>query len=187
MRATLSVCFFRASSTMRSTVELLRIRPTSPPILSTLRTFDHKITSNITSKTMPRAALIVATRFEIRDISAIPTNVHAHLYVSKRIQRFLALFENVVTNIYIYREIDSASILSRTLLAHQFIILWESHHPTWENYRTRKRIFPGIREPRLYPISSYIHKTLRREVSRSLFLLSNLVFLANDVLSTECN
>lgn len=124
MRATLSVCFFRASSTMRSTVELLRIRPTSPPILSTLRTFDHKITSNITSKTMPRAALIVATRFEIRDISAIPTNVHAHLYVSKRIQRFLALLENVITNIYIYREIDFASILSRTLLAHQFIILW---------------------------------------------------------------
>jgi len=44
---------------------------------------------------MPRAALIVATRFEIRDISAIliPTDARASIR-SKRIQCFLALLES---------------------------------------------------------------------------------------------
>lgn len=115
-------CFFflHVSLTTRSTVEFFRIRAASGSSLSMLRTSDHNITNSITSKTMASAAPIVATRFENRDISAIPP-----MAVRARIRsvraRFLALLSDDD-----HQCITTRSILSLTVsraLSLQSIIL----------------------------------------------------------------
>jgi len=94
------ICFFLVSST----VEFFRIRPRFS-IPSTLRTSDHRITRSITSKTMARAAPNVATRFEIRDISAIPTGARASIRPFETCSAFPHAIQErslVYSEIYIY-------------------------------------------------------------------------------------
>lgn len=150
-----------------------------------LRTFDHKIISNITSKTMPRAALIVATRFEIRDISAIliPTDARASIR-SKRVRSvcsratrkrlLICIYICTCTWIYIfiatsiphrfYRAHCSRESIHRRI--HQRI----SRRQTLKKYFARTNAYFEAFVPRVFDIFVHVSVKLSAEKSQGLFL-----------------
>jgi len=169
------ICFFLVSST----VEFFRIRPRFS-IPSTLRTSDHRITRSITSKTMARAAPNVATRFEIRDISAIPTGARASIRPFETCSAFPHAIQErslVYSEIYIYIYTHTCTVyITERPISHR------SHrtsidHPERVIGRRLSRILRSIREPREPPVPSRIHKTLRnRQRSQGPSSSSRILF-----------